>query len=211
MGVINSGILGGFSGKVGPVVGGSWKGIAYMRQLPASVANPQTAAQTAQRTKLSNCVAFAKAILTTIIKPLNDRFAQGESGYNSFVSRNISLFAAAAPSPAADLRVSEGSLLGVTTAQAGGTGGSADVFLNWIDNSGTGNAQATDGAYIVAYNETQGTFGVSSAAVQRDNPGPTITMPTVNDSGDVFHFWISMRSANGFSVSDSVYALGDIA
>src|SRR5688572_17879065 len=28
------GILGGFSGKVGTVVGGSWKGIPYMRSLP---------------------------------------------------------------------------------------------------------------------------------------------------------------------------------
>lgn len=34
MGKINQGILGGFSGKVGTVVGGSWKGTAYMRGLP---------------------------------------------------------------------------------------------------------------------------------------------------------------------------------
>ena len=31
MGTINQGILGGFSGKVGTVIGGSWKGITYMR------------------------------------------------------------------------------------------------------------------------------------------------------------------------------------
>ena len=31
MGTINKGILGGFSGKVGNVVGGTWKGIDYMR------------------------------------------------------------------------------------------------------------------------------------------------------------------------------------
>ena len=30
-GTIQKGILGGFSGKVGTVVGGSWKGIDYMR------------------------------------------------------------------------------------------------------------------------------------------------------------------------------------
>jgi hypothetical protein len=40
MGKINQGILGGFSGKVGNVVGGSWKGIEYMRVIPASIANP---------------------------------------------------------------------------------------------------------------------------------------------------------------------------
>ena len=31
MGTINKGILGGFSGKVGTVIGGTWKGIDYMR------------------------------------------------------------------------------------------------------------------------------------------------------------------------------------
>jgi hypothetical protein len=34
MGIIKQGILGGFSGKVGNVVGGTWKGIDYMRVLP---------------------------------------------------------------------------------------------------------------------------------------------------------------------------------
>ena len=31
MGIINQGILGGVSGTVGNVVGGSWKGINYLR------------------------------------------------------------------------------------------------------------------------------------------------------------------------------------
>ena len=34
MGKINLGILGSFSGKVGNVVGGKWKGISYMRAKP---------------------------------------------------------------------------------------------------------------------------------------------------------------------------------
>jgi hypothetical protein len=41
MGKINQGILGGFSGKVGSVVGGSWKGISYMRGKAVSTKNPQ--------------------------------------------------------------------------------------------------------------------------------------------------------------------------
>lgn len=205
MGIITSGILGPISGKVGPVVGGSWKGIAYLRQLPASVANPQTALQTAQRTKLSNCVAFAKEILTTIIKPLNDRFASGESGYNSFVSRNISLFAGAVPSPAGDLSISEGSLLNVTLAQLQATDGSDEVSCNYQDNSGTGNAQATDEAYIVIYNETQGVFGVSSGAYDRESAPAIVTMPTNCATGDVLHEWLAMRTANGFAVSNTAY------
>lgn len=37
MGTIKQGILGGFSGKVGTVIGGSWKGISYMRLQAQSI------------------------------------------------------------------------------------------------------------------------------------------------------------------------------
>ena len=49
MGKIKQGILGGFKGKVGTVIGASWNGIAYMRGLPQSIKNPKTTAQQAQR------------------------------------------------------------------------------------------------------------------------------------------------------------------
>ena len=49
MGKIKQGILGGFKGKVGTVIGSSWNGIAYMRGLAQSVKNPKTAAQLQQR------------------------------------------------------------------------------------------------------------------------------------------------------------------
>ena len=49
MGKIKQGILGGFKGKVGTVIGSSWNGIAYMRGLPQSQKDPKTAAQIAQR------------------------------------------------------------------------------------------------------------------------------------------------------------------
>lgn len=34
MGTFSKGILGGFSGTVGTVIGGNWKGIQYMRSQP---------------------------------------------------------------------------------------------------------------------------------------------------------------------------------
>ena len=49
MGKIKQGILGGFKGKVGTVIGASLNGIAYMRGLAQSVKNPKTAAQLQQR------------------------------------------------------------------------------------------------------------------------------------------------------------------
>ena len=49
MGKIKQGILGGFRGTVGTVVGSSWNGIAYMKGKPQSVRNPRTDAQLQQR------------------------------------------------------------------------------------------------------------------------------------------------------------------
>ena len=49
MGKIKQGILGGFKGKVGTVIGASWNGISYMKGRPQSVRNPRTEAQVQQR------------------------------------------------------------------------------------------------------------------------------------------------------------------
>ena len=62
MGTIKQGILGGFSGKVGNVIGGSWKGISYMRSRAQSVSNPKTVGQVGQRTKFSTVMAVLKVI-----------------------------------------------------------------------------------------------------------------------------------------------------
>lgn len=50
MGTIKQGILGGFNGKVGTVIGSSWKGITYMRGQSQHVKNPRTAGQIYSRT-----------------------------------------------------------------------------------------------------------------------------------------------------------------
>ena len=49
MGKIKQGILGGFKGKVGTVIGASWNGISYMRGIAQSVRNANTPAQQKQR------------------------------------------------------------------------------------------------------------------------------------------------------------------
>ena len=57
MGEIKQGILGGFSGKVGTVIGSTWKDVSYMRAMAISVSNPRTPKQQTQRGKfaLINC------------------------------------------------------------------------------------------------------------------------------------------------------------
>lgn len=86
MGKIKKGILGGFSGRVGNVIGGSWKGIDYMRSEATSIADPKTAKQLEQRSKFRVAVEFAKQVVPIINIGLK-QYATKRSEFNYLVSR----------------------------------------------------------------------------------------------------------------------------
>lgn len=205
MGIIKQGILGGFSGKVANIVGSSWKGIAIIKSLPLSVANPQTAGQVAQRTKLSNTVAFAKQILSSIIKPLRDRFAVQESGYNTFMSDNIALFADAMPSPAEDLIIASGKMAKTDISVLGVTASSTGVNVSWLDDSGEGFKLTSDDAYIVVVNETQELVGSEGAVVQRSALTSKVDLPANMVSGDVINAYLVFMRDDGTIVSSTAF------
>lgn len=206
MGVIKRGILGGFQGKVANVVGSSWKGIDVMKSLPLSVANPNTAAQQTQRGKFASVVAFAKIILVSVIKPLWDRFAQGQSGYNAFVSTNIDLFDSDGLATPADLVISQGSLTGAPIALLTATNGDPTVTINWVNNGGSGSAVNGDLAYGVVYNETQNTVGYQELNNTRLLEAVNIEMPANSVTGNVIHAYLAFRRADGTLVSNTSYA-----
>lgn len=58
MSTFNKGILGGFSGKVGNVVGSSWKGINVMRSLPASVKQSKSVRALHNRARFAKTIRF---------------------------------------------------------------------------------------------------------------------------------------------------------
>ena len=89
MGKISQGILGGLSGKVGNVIGGSWKGIDYIRIKPSSVTNPRTPGQVNQRNKFSATIEFLqpnKDFLNVGYKA----FAIKKTAFNSAMSNVLS-------------------------------------------------------------------------------------------------------------------------
>ena len=199
------GILGGVLGKVGNVVGSSWKGIPILKSRPLSVANPRTTKQITQRNKMTNIVAFAQPILSGIIKPLNDRFAQQASGYNDFVSRNIHLFAVATPSPAGDLKISVGKMSAVNPTNVQVNDGSVDVSIDFSKTLPDAFASATDLAYAVVYNTTQKTFGVSSGISTRDDEIIDVVLSAPAATNDDLYVWLAFRRVDGTVVSNTGY------
>lgn len=91
MAKIKAGILSKVSGKVAGVVGGTWKGTNYLREL-VKPANPNTALQQAQRSKMRACVRCARTLTGDVFKPYLDKFLKNMSGYNWFVKNNIAKF-----------------------------------------------------------------------------------------------------------------------
>lgn len=88
MAIIKAGILSKVSGKVAGVVGGTWKGKNYLREL-VKPANPNTALQQAQRGKMGMVVGVARQLVGDILNPYLNKFCKEMSGYNWFCKENI--------------------------------------------------------------------------------------------------------------------------
>lgn len=87
MGKIKQGILGGFKGKVGTVIGSSWNGIAYMKGLPQSVKNSKTAAQIMQREFFKEVQQLASQLTAEQLAFLFPSSPQGMSRRNAIVQQ----------------------------------------------------------------------------------------------------------------------------
>lgn len=198
MGVIKRGILGGISGKVANVVGGSWKGIAYLRSLPLSVANPNTPAQQAVRGAFSNCTAFAVKILGAILQPFWNQYASGQSGYNLFIQRNVSEFDTSGLANPSGLLTTIGTVTPAVLSSVVGNSGPSTVVLDWTDNTGQGNAQAGDETIIVIYNETTNQVFTSVGLATRATATETVSGVTMS-GGDTMHAWMSFSKTDGQS------------
>jgi hypothetical protein len=149
MGRIKQGVLGGFSGTVGAVVGGSWKGISYMRAHAQNVRNPRTVAQVSQRTNFALTVGFLKP-LTPLLRTGWKLYADGQSAFNAATSHTLAnAITGAYPDYAIDparVFISRGALMPASGASVAVAGG--NVNISWIDNSGANLARQTDRALL---------------------------------------------------------------
>lgn len=210
MAVIKRGILGGFQNKIGNVVGSSWKGISTMRALPISVANPRTAAQTGQRTKFGAVARMASAILPTIVKPLWDRFAQRESGYNAFIRTNIPQFENSGVYTVDQLVMSKGVLAPAVPLTATFNDATNVLTVTWTP-APVGDGLPTDRLYVALFTDLQDQEPIGFADVAARSAG-TATMGSIalEPGYSEIHVYLSFKSLDGTKVSNSSYILGSV-
>lgn len=199
MGVIRRGILGGFSNRVGNVVGSSWKGIATMRVLPLSVSNPRTAAQINVRENFSGITKLASALLTSIVKPLNDRFAVRMSGYNLFIQRNSKAFQNDGTFIGSELTLSHGRLSAPVLSNVSVTGTDCEGDFSAVLTGAMD--LPSDRAYIVVLDDTTGeVLGVSAGFAKREDGQFSFTTKTTTNG---YAIYASFLRADGTEVSPS--------
>lgn len=198
MGIIKQGILGGFSGKVANVVGTSWKGIAVVKSQPLSVANPRTAAQVAQRNKLSACVSVLQPMLAEVIKPLNDRFAGQMSGYNYALQKSIDAF-----DPSGNLSTPENFKISRSTAKAqlvDAIAAEAKITkykVRWTSDAGEGYALATDRGYLVCVNAANNKVAVSTGFTRGNGQAYVEFADGEVEVSDTLNFYLAFLRADG--------------
>ena len=86
---IGQGIVGGFSGSVGPVVGYQWRGRWYMRSRPQEVSNPRTEAQQEHRMMFREEVRLASRLNWILRESMGDlSLDEGLTPCNYFIKEN---------------------------------------------------------------------------------------------------------------------------
>lgn len=206
MGTFKKGILGGFSGKVGTVVGASWRGLDVLRSLPKKSRVQATREQEEQRSKFALIVAFL-----TLVKQLIDaKFGKREgtkSRFNLAISYHIrQAIIGAYPSFAIDFSkvvLTKGELVGAN-APAFLSPNPTALDFSWTDNTGSGLSFANDVAILIAYNETKQEFVYDAPGATRADQFATLAIPA-GYTGDTVHCWIAFTDSNGKMSSTNNY------
>lgn len=153
MATLRQGILGGFSGKVGTVVGFTRKGISYIRGLATSFTNPNTPAQQEQRAKFALVIKF----LRPLVALLRIGFKQAGSvmsGFNAAMAYTLSnAVKGSYPNHEIDfpkVRICQGNLPGALNADAVSSEAGKIVF-SWDNNAQDFGAAATDKVVLMAH------------------------------------------------------------
>jgi hypothetical protein len=208
MGKIKKGILGGFSGKVGTVVGANWKTISYMRSLPQKVRNPRTLAQQKQRGKFALVVALLKPIIP-FLRVGWKLYAHKQSAYNAASSYTLAnAVTGTFPNYQIDfdkLLVSRGNLTPANTPQLDAV--QNQITMRWTDNSNVGTAKPTDKALAVVLNTTSGEAIFIESGSTRASGQQKIALPE-NWAGNKVYCYLGFVSDDGREVANS-YCYGE--
>ena len=206
MGTIKSGILGGFNGKVGSVIGASWKGISYMRGIAQSIKNPKTEAQVMQRDYFAQLTQMASQLSNEQLASLFPNSVKGKTRRNLLQQQLDKCAVTADGMKRVDLGLLEGigngkridSPMLVCTVSEG-----MAIAIEADDLRAIGKP-VTANFIVIAYNVTQGKLGVFNTPVTDTDADLDINVKGWGEAGDQVRCYLTYAesgedvSAHGF-------------
>ena len=205
-----NGANGTFSGKVGSVIGSSWRGIHYLRGLGKKSKVPPTEAQTAQRLRFKLVTKFLSPLVEVVAVGFRNIRRLTTAQFSMAVKRNIEqAVIGAAPDFQMDypaITLSEGGLYIPLTSSLEVAEGM--VTVSWNPEPGQFGGASNDVAYIVVCNADRQLFITTDTPATREDGSAVVDVPApfVGQTG---HVWIFFASRDGKKVSNTVY-LGEI-
>lgn len=202
MGKYNQGILGPFTGKVGAIVGSSWKGVNYIKSLPGPNAS-NTEAQQKQRTRFKSVVSLASSLLSSLIRPVWNLVSGKMTGYNLFVKTNMPAFDESGTLVNySDFHASVGTLpLPGNLNIQDDTDVVSGIELAWKDESGTGIGEADDKLHLLVM--TTDKVHILNTTAVRSDQSAEITLPVAVGNIHVYAFF---GTAEGDKFSPDLYS-----
>lgn len=203
MAKIRSGVLGNTRGKVAGVVGSQWKNVNYLREY-VKPANPNTAAQQAQRAKITGAVSFCKPLVGPVFNAYTDRFQKGMSGFNRFIKTNIDQFGGVPGFSA--IKLTEGKLFPIDVVSSVYTTGTPDLVISWAGALGNNGADDDD-VYAAVQDSSTELWYWPAAEVSRDTDSIAIVIPAGLNAANLESYVWAIQQQTGVVtlISDSVW------
>lgn len=211
MGKSFAGVFANWSGKVGNVVGRIRQGRTIMSIYQPQVHNPKTDSQELAREKfrlLSKFIGSITGFVKVSFRNL-DGYKTGTPnsaaiGYN--FKADPTPFVTDTPGEVeldyTKCKVSQGSVDLPYSPSASAEGNS--VTITWSDNSGMGNAQATDQIMVLVYNPAKNQCVYNTKIADRSERNATLALPTAW-SGDTVNCWLAVQNPKTLACSDSTH------
>jgi hypothetical protein len=206
MGTYQQGVLGAYSGKVGPVVGSKWKDRDVVRARPRKSkkkAKPEVIAQRARFSLASKFLTATGDLLKLTFPEFSARMTARNSALAVIIKEAISGEYPDFKLHYDRIKVARGSVAGPWNAKAASTE-AGKLQFNWLDNSDIGtSSKADDKAVLVAYCPEVDTCIFSDKIARRSDATGVLQVDFFK--GKEAHTWIAFMDVKGKRSSDSVY------
>lgn len=206
MGTITKGILGGFSGTVGTIVGANWRGKDIISSRPKSSSRRASEKQLAQQAKFKLVMQFLRPI-----SGIQKKYFGNKSGVLSRTNLAASYTITEAIVMNGDVpelvfskvMITKGELTGFQNPTVDAQTGNNLIF-SWDDNTLQGNAKPDDILGVACYCDSEKEFVIFENVAERSAVSANLNLPA-HFAGKTLEVFAFFNTKDESSASNSVY------